>query len=52
MSERTSKPPGLADSVAACCKQKDCFLDEIVRQITGSRSKKSYDKSSSEWPMP
>jgi len=33
MSERTSKPPGLADAVAACCKQKDCFLDEIVHRI-------------------
>jgi len=33
MSERTSKKPGIADSVAARRKHRDCFLDEIDRRI-------------------
>lgn len=33
MGERTFKKPGLADSVAARRKPKDCFLDETDRLI-------------------
>jgi hypothetical protein len=35
MSVRTSKKPGIDDSVAARRKHKDCFLDEIDRFIDG-----------------
>lgn len=33
ISARTSKKPGIADYVAARCKHKNCFLDEIDHRI-------------------